>query len=69
MSFGNNPGDSAEGKARLDRLIAHAEARRAARTSGRKSLLRRVLGRLRPHRHDPGSEPHGFYGTPGDPGH
>ena len=69
MSFGNSPADSAEGKQRLDRLTAQADAYRAGRLAGRKSLLRRMLERLRPHRQEPGSEPHGSYGTLDDPGH
>jgi len=69
MSFGNNPADSAPGKQRLEKLTAQADAYRAGRLAGRKSLLRRVLERLRPHRQEPGSEPHGSYGTSDDPGH
>ena len=69
MSFGNSPADSAEGKQRLDRLTARANAYRAGRLAGRKPLLRRVLERLRPHRQEPGSQPHGPYGTLHDPGH
>jgi hypothetical protein len=69
MSFGNSPADSAEGKQRLDRLTAQADAYRAGRLAGRKSFLRRVLERLRPRRQEPGSEPHGSYGTVDDSGH
>jgi len=69
MSFGNSPADSAAGKQRLDRLTARADAYRAGRLAGRKSLLRRVLERLRPHRPQPGNEPYGSYGTMDDPDH
>ena len=58
-----------EGKDRLAKLTAQADAYRAARLTGRKSLLRRVLDRLRPHRQEPGNEPHSSYGTSDDPGH
>jgi hypothetical protein len=50
MSFGNNPADSAQGKWQTDRLKAQTDADRAARLSGHKSPLRRLLERLRPHR-------------------
>jgi hypothetical protein len=69
MSFGNSPAEGAEANRRRDRLTAQADAYRARRLAGRKSLLRRVLGRLRPHRQEPGSEPPGSYGTVDDPGH
>ena len=55
-----------EGKDRLAKLTAQADAYRAACLTGRKSLLRRVLERLRPHRQQPGNEPYGSYGTWGD---
>ena len=69
MSLGNSPADSAGSKQRLDRLVARADAYRAGRLAGRKSLLRRVLERLRPHRQEPGNEPHGSDGTLDGPGH
>jgi len=58
-----------EGKDRLAKLTAQADTYRAARLTGRKSLLRRVLERLRPHRQEPGNEPHSSYGSSDDPGH
>ena len=69
MSFGNSPGDDAERKMRSERFMAKAEAARAARLAGHKSLLRRLLDRLRPHRQEPGGDPHSSYGTLDDPGH
>lgn len=69
MSFGNNPGDGATGKARLDQLAAQAAVDRAARLAGHKSLLRRLLERLRPHRQEPGGDPRSNYGTIDDSGH
>ena len=69
MSFGNNPADGAAGKARLDQLAAQAEVDRAARLAGHKSLLRRLLERLRPHRQEPGGDPQSNYGTSEDSGH
>lgn len=68
MSFGNSPADSAEGKRKLDRLTAQADAYRAGRRAGRKPLLRRVLEYLRPHRQEPVIEPHSSNGTSDDPG-
>jgi hypothetical protein len=68
MSFGNHPADRAPGEARLDQLAAQADADRAARLAGHKSLLRRVLERLRPHRQEPGGDPQSNYGTSDDPG-
>lgn len=65
MSFGNSPADSAEGKQRLDRLVARADAYRAGRLAGRKSFLRRVLERPRPHRQEPGGDSHSSHGTGG----
>jgi hypothetical protein len=67
MSFGNNPADSR--KTHLDPLIAQADADRAARLAGHKSLLRRVLERLRPHRQEPGGDSQSNYGMSDDPGH
>jgi hypothetical protein len=69
MSFGINPADKALGEARLDQLAAQADADRAARLADHKSLLRRVLERLRPHRQGPGGDPQSNYGTSDDPGH
>jgi hypothetical protein len=65
MSFGNNPADSGHGKLRSEQLMAQAEADRAARLAGHKSLFRRLLERLRPHREEPGSDSHNSYGTGG----
>jgi hypothetical protein len=66
MSFGNNPADSR--KTILDPLMAQAEADRAARLAGHKSLWRRVLERLRPHHQEPDGDPQSNYGTSDDPG-
>jgi len=55
-------------KSDLNRLIAKADADRAARLGGHKSLFRRLLERLRPHRQEPGGDPQGNYGTSDDPG-
>jgi hypothetical protein len=68
MSFGNSPADRGVGNADLDRLRAMAEAARAARLAGHKSLFRRLAERLRPHRQEPGGDPQGNYGTSDDPG-
>ncbi len=69
MSFGNNPADSAAGKQHSDRLMAQADADRAARLAGRKPLFQRLLKRLRPHHHqDLGGDSQGNYGTSDDPG-
>jgi hypothetical protein len=67
MTFGNNPADSKEW--RLQQAAAEREVERAARLAGHKSLLRRVLERLRPHRQEPGGDPQSNYGTSDDPGH
>ena len=48
--------------------MAKADADRAARLAGHKSLFRRLLERLRPHSQDPGGDPQSNYGTSGDPG-
>jgi hypothetical protein len=69
MSFGDFVPGGEDGKQRLDRLVAKADAYRAGHLAGHKSLMRRVLDRLRPHRQEPGSEPHGPDGTFDDPGH
>jgi hypothetical protein len=68
MSFGNNPADSAAGKQHSDRLMAKAEADRAARLTGRKSLFQRLLDRLRPNRQGLGGDSQSSYGTSDDPG-
>lgn len=68
MFLGSEPADKAPGKARLDQLTAQADADRAARLVGHKSLLWRMLERLRPHRQEPGGDPHSNYGTSDDPG-
>ena len=68
MSMGNSPAERAIGKQQTERLMAKADADRAARLAGHKSLFRRLLERLRPHRQEPG-DPHGSYGTLDDPGH
>lgn len=54
MSLGNNSADGAHGKRHSERLMAKADARRAARLAGRKPLFRRLLGRLRPNRDEAG---------------
>ena len=56
------------GDPRRDRLIAKADADRAARLAGRKSLIRRMLERLRPHQQEPQGDPQSNYGTFNDPG-
>jgi len=56
MSFGNNPGDSGWGKQNLDRLVAQADADRAARLAGHKSFVRRLLEHMRPHRQKPADD-------------
>ena len=68
MSFGDNPADSATGKQHAERFMAKADAARAARLAGHKSLFQRLLGRLRPHRQDPGGDPQSNYGTSDDLG-
>ena len=68
MSFDNNPADSAAGKQHSERLMAKADADRAACLAGRKSLFQRLLERLRPHRQDLGGDPQSNYGINHDPG-
>ena len=68
MSFGHNPADSAAGKQHSERFMAKADADRAARLAGRRSLFERLLERLRPHRQDSGGDPQSNYGTSDDPG-
>lgn len=50
MSMGNSPAERAIGKQHSERLMAKADADRAARLAGHKSLFWRLLERLRPHR-------------------
>jgi hypothetical protein len=69
MSLGDGKFENAYSKARLDQLAAQAEIDRAARLAGHKSLLRRVLERLRPHHQELGGDPQSNYGTSDDPGH
>jgi hypothetical protein len=68
MSWGNSPGDGVGGTNSYesrDWLMAQAEANRAARLAGHKSIFRRMLEHLRPQRQEPGSDSHGSYGTEG----
>ena len=53
MSMGNSPAERAIGKQHSERLMAKADADRAARLAGHKSLFRRLLERLRPHGQQP----------------
>jgi hypothetical protein len=69
MSLGGGPLDDAWGKQRRDSFADKAEADRAARLAGHKSLFRRLLDRLRLHRQEPGDDSHSSYGTSDDPGH
>ena len=48
--------------------MAKADADRAARMAGRKSLFQRLLERLRPHRQDLGGDSQRKYGTSDDHG-
>jgi hypothetical protein len=63
MSFGNNPADRGPSQQSLDRLIAQADADRAARLAGHKSFFRRLLDRLRPNRQEPGGDQDSSYGV------
>jgi hypothetical protein len=65
MSMGNSPADK---YLKSERLMAKADADRAARLAGHKPLIERLLERLRPHRQEPGSDPQNFPRTPSDPG-
>jgi hypothetical protein len=56
MSMGNSPAEKAIGKQHSERLMAKADADRAARLAGHKSLFRRLLERLRPHVQQPISD-------------
>ena len=68
MSLGGGELERQDFQARLDHLAAQADADRAARMAGYKSPFRRLLDRLRPHRHQPGAESHSFYGNSGGSG-
>ena len=53
MSWGNSPADGVGGTNSYesrDWLMAEAEANRAARLAGHKSIFQRMLEHLRPHR-------------------
>jgi hypothetical protein len=63
MSFGNSSADRGVGRADHARRVAIADAARAARVAGHKSLFRRLVERLRPHRQEPGGDPQSNYGT------
>jgi hypothetical protein len=67
MSMGNSPADSPWANKRYDRLMAQADAERAGHLAERKSVFRRLLERLWPHREEPGSDPQNFPRTPSDP--
>jgi len=69
MSMGNSPADRAIGKQHSERLMAKADADRAARLAGHKSPARRLLERLRPHRQQPIGDLHSAPSTLDDPGH
>lgn len=62
MGMGNSPG----GPGRYEELLAIADADRAARLAGRKSLFRRLLERLRPRRLEPSGDPQSNYGASSD---
>jgi hypothetical protein len=68
MSFWNNPADDAAGHQYRDSKLARADAARAARLAGHKSLFRRLAERLRPRRQEPVGDPQSNYGTSDDPG-
>jgi hypothetical protein len=69
MAVTGGPSDGPWAEQGRYKLAASADADRAARLAGHKSLFRRLLERLRPHRQEPGDDSHGSYGTLGDPGH
>jgi hypothetical protein len=52
---------------RIDKLAAEFDGKRAARLTGHKSLVRRLLDRLRPRRQELRDDPQN-YGTFNDPG-
>ena len=62
MGMGNSPADKC-----FNELRAKADADRAARLAGHKSLFRRMLESLRPHREEPGSYPQNLPDTPSNP--
>ena len=68
MSFWNNPADDAVGEQYRAQKMASAETARAARLAGHKSLFRRLVDRLRPHRQEPGGDSQSNYCTSDDPG-
>ena len=67
MSLGDGQFENAYAKERLDRLLANADAVRAARDARRTSLFRRLRQRLR-QRLRPGRQTP-LDGTFGEPGH
>lgn len=69
MSLGGGPLENQDFQARVDKLAAQAAADRAVRLAGYTSPFRRLLGRLRPHRQQPGVDSQGSYGSSDDPGH
>jgi hypothetical protein len=69
MSMGNSPAERAIGQQHSERLMAKADADRAARLAGHKSLFRRLLERLRLHVQQPIGDRQGPQGTLDDPSH
>jgi hypothetical protein len=69
MSLGGGPLDNQDFQARVDHFTAKADADRAARIAGYKSPFRRLLGRLRPHRKQPGADSDNSSGTQDDTVH
>ena len=59
MSLGGGGLENQDFKARIDHLASRADAERLARMAGYKSPFRRLLGRLRPRRRQPGADPYG----------
>jgi hypothetical protein len=62
------PPDRGAARSQHEADIAKAEAARAARLAGHKSLFRRLLDRLRPHRQEPGDGSHSSYNVGDDSG-
>jgi hypothetical protein len=62
MDIGNDP-EKITSKLYFDRKMADADATRAARWAGHKSLFRRLLDRLRPRLQEPVGEPECNYST------
>ena len=60
--------EKASAQARLDKLVAQADVVRAGRLTGHKSLFRRLLERMRPHRQEAGDDSYNSYGTVDNPG-